>query len=95
MLLLKVQQLPVEPVVDGVFKFRGIQHVIGVGCPVQELPQFGSPQLLLGGERHGLRAQSLMGLMRSTRQLSSALTKVKSKGSSSPPSLLSFTVSMI
>ena len=94
-LLLKVQQLPVEPVVNGIFEFRCIQHVIGVGSTIQQLPQFGSPQLLLGRGRHRCWAQSLTGLMRSTRQLSSALTKVKSKGSSSPPSLLSFTVSMI
>ena len=34
-LLLKVQQLPVEPVVNGIFEFRCIEHVIGVGSPVQ------------------------------------------------------------
>ena len=34
-LLLEFQQLPVEPVINGIFEFRCIQHVIGVGSPVE------------------------------------------------------------
>ena len=42
---LQLQQLPVEPVVDRVLHQGSIEHVVGVGGPLEELAQFGGPIL--------------------------------------------------
>ena len=41
--LFEIHQFAVETVVDRVFKNRVVEHVIGVGRPVEQTPKLGSP----------------------------------------------------
>ena len=45
--LLQLHQFPVQAVVDRVFQNRAIEHVIGMGCSVEQASQLGSPFVLL------------------------------------------------
>ena len=46
----ELQQFPVQPVVHRILHLGGIQHVVGVGGPIEQSPQFYEP--FVGG-RHG------------------------------------------
>ena len=47
--LLQLQQLPIQPVVDRIFHHRCIEHVVGVGGAVEQVPQFSCPLPLSAG----------------------------------------------
>ena len=49
----QLQQLSVEAVVDRILHFWSIQHVVGVGGPLQQLPQFAGAGLVGGSGAHG------------------------------------------
>ena len=48
---LGVQQLAVEPVVHRILHLRSIQHVIGVGSPLQQAPQLLGPGAVISDDR--------------------------------------------
>ena len=60
---LEIEQLPVELVVNRILELGGIEHVIGMGGPGEQPPQFHGPGLLGGWGRtrrsHGLRRPPL------------------------------------
>ena len=48
---LEVQQLAVEPVVHRILHLRSIEHVVGVGSPIQQAAQFLGPGVVISDGR--------------------------------------------